>query len=96
LFSSVGTFFVTAQEEFHGEMKGWANVIRRFGAKADGVADDTKAIQMAIDSLSVKSTGFNTDSRAYAVVYLPKGNYRISATLRVSSSRSMTKKPSVS
>jgi len=76
-------FFVTAQEEFHGEMEGWANVIRRYGAKADGVADDTKAIQMAIDSLSVKSTGFNTDSRAYAVVYLPKGNYRISATLRV-------------
>lgn len=74
---------VSAQEEFHGEMKGWANVIRRFGAKADGITDDTRAIQMAIDSLSVKSTGFNTGSRAYAVVYLPKGNYRISSTLRV-------------
>lgn len=49
--------------------------VRRFGAKGDGIADDTVAIQNAINSLL--STG--------GTVYLPKGTYRTSAPLNLTS-----------
>ena len=47
----------------------WANV-RTFGAVADGKTDDAAALQKALDS-------------GAAVVYLPRGVYRISAPLNV-------------
>jgi hypothetical protein len=40
-----------------------------FGAVGDGVADDTKAIQKAIDE--------------HEIVFLPKGNYRVSRTIQL-------------
>jgi len=46
----------------------WASV-RRFGAKGDGVSDDTAAIQSAIDS--------------QRVVYLPLGAYAVNDTLHL-------------
>ena len=48
------------------EMKTWASV-RDFGAKGDGITDDTYAIQKAIDQK--------------ATVYLPQGRYRVTETL---------------
>jgi len=72
-----------AQLEFNGVLESWANIKQRFGAKGDGVADDTKAIQSAIDSLSVRPVSFNTGERGYTVIYLPKGRYKISSTLHV-------------
>ncbi|RYG04533.1 MAG: hypothetical protein EOO02_05915 [Chitinophagaceae bacterium] len=69
-------------DEFSGELAGWANVVKRFGAKGDGKTDDTKAIQDALDNFSVAVNGFNTRSAsAYSVLYLPAGKYRISSTL---------------
>lgn len=44
-----------------------------FGAKGDGVTDDTAAIQKALDSLDGKG----------GVVNLPAGSYKLSASLRV-------------
>ncbi len=49
---------------------------RDFGAKGDGIADDTTAIQKAIDAAARAS--------ANAIAYLPTGNYAISSTLRIS------------
>lgn len=46
----------------------WANV-RRFGARGDGVTDDTAALQKAIDS--------------QRVVYLPQGFYVVNDTIRL-------------
>lgn len=50
----------------------WSDV-RAFGAKADGVADDTAPIQAAI----------NFAGQRHAVVYFPPGSYKITSRLRV-------------
>ncbi len=47
--------------------------VRDYGAKGDGTADDTQAIQTALDAVQ----------GAPGVVHLPAGKYRISATLLV-------------
>ena len=49
-----------------------------FGAKGDGIADDTKAIQSAIDS--ARRYG------RFAIAYLPTGRYKVSKTLEISGS----------
>ena len=49
-----------------------------FGAKGDGVTDDTRAIQLAIDH----SRG-SINAKAFAVVYFPPGVYLVSDTLVV-------------
>ncbi|HEY3417465.1 MAG TPA: glycosyl hydrolase family 28-related protein, partial [Armatimonadota bacterium] len=51
------------------ERSDWVNV-KTFGAKGDGVADDTAAIQQAFDGMKEGST-----------VYLPAGAYRLTKTL---------------
>jgi sugar lactone lactonase YvrE len=45
----------------------------RFGAAGDGIADDTAALQMAIDAVQ-ETTG-------EGIVFVPEGRYRLSATL---------------
>ncbi|KAJ4367429.1 hypothetical protein N0V83_007011 [Neocucurbitaria cava] len=59
--------------------------VRDYGAKGDGVTDDTKAIQKAIDtgdSSGTRATGtaFGMTGQP-AVVYFPAGTYSISSTL---------------
>jgi hypothetical protein len=73
--------FGQAREEFNGPMPSWANVKTRFKAKGDGQQDDTRALQRALDSLTCQSVRFNTGDKAYTVIYLPKGRYKISQTL---------------
>ncbi|SEK76039.1 Pectate lyase superfamily protein [Paenibacillus sp. cl141a] len=46
--------------------------VKNFGAKGDGVSDDTIAFQQAIQACA---------SGAYSVIYMPKGRYRITQTL---------------
>ena len=57
------------------ERSDWLNVKTKFGAVGDGKADDTAAIQAALDSL--KPDGFDQPN----TVYLPPGTYRITKTL---------------
>ena len=56
------------------ERSDWLNVKTKFGATGDGKADDTAAIQAALDSLK---DGFGQPN----TVYLPPGVYRITKTL---------------
>jgi hypothetical protein len=71
------------REEFNGPLRGWANVKTRFHAAGDGVTDDTKAIQTALDSLTcTQRVPFNQNKETgYLVIYLPAGTYNISQTL---------------
>jgi len=49
---------------------------RDFGARGDGIADDTTAIQKTMDAAAAVAGG--------AIAYLPTGRYVISSTLRIS------------
>lgn len=53
-----------------------------YGATGDSVSDDTVAIQKALDDAAAFA---NTNTEAVAVVFVPKGFYRLSHTLTVQS-----------
>lgn len=63
------------QEDFAGPFPSWADVKRDFGAVGDGKADDTAALQKALDTFMQKSY----------VLYLPAGTYRITNGLTMTS-----------
>ncbi len=54
-----------------GPFSSWADAQRDYGAKGDGVADDTAALQKALDDLGPKKPA----------LYLPAGRYRITHSL---------------
>jgi hypothetical protein len=59
-------------EAFVGPLPGWKDARRDFGAVGDGRADDTAALQRALDSLVASGS---------MALYLPAGRYRITRTL---------------
>lgn len=61
-----------------GPFASWADAKRDYGAVGDGVADDTAALQKALDDLGWKKP----------VVYLPAGKYRITSSLKINGSPS--------
>ena len=62
-------------EEFAGPFPSWANV-RDYGAIGDGQADDTGAIQKALDDL-------RQPTFPRRVLWFPAGTYRITSTLQL-------------
>jgi len=59
--------------------------VKDYGAKGDGLTDDTAAIQLAISSgnqLSTRETGHFGSTGQPAVVYFPSGTYLVHATIR--------------
>jgi hypothetical protein len=64
-----------SNETFVGPFATWANVKTDYGAVGDGKADDTAALQRALDDM-----GTPTSKRHH--LWLPAGTYRITHTLR--------------
>jgi len=74
LITAFAATFASAQEiAFPADARAVIDVKRDCGAKGDGVADDTQALQSAIER-----AGGNDYSRS---IYLPSGTYKISRTL---------------
>ena len=67
------SYFLEQSAEFTGPFASWVNVKTVFGAKGDGLTDDTAAIQKAFDSIN--SSGSNP------VLWFPAGTYVLSSTL---------------
>jgi len=63
-----------AQEEFVGPFPSWRDLKTHYGAVGDGKADDTAAIQKAMDDLQLH--------KDFCVLYLPAGTYRITDTVK--------------
>ena len=62
-------------DEFVGPFANWINAKRDFGAVGDGIADDTAALQNALNELRPYTNR--------AVLFIPAGTYRITQTLNV-------------
>ncbi|TAH03049.1 MAG: hypothetical protein EAZ16_08700 [Sphingobacteriales bacterium] len=60
-------------DEFVGPFASWTNLKTAYNAKGDGKADDTRALQQALDELS--------ENGKSNVLYLPAGVYKITSTL---------------
>lgn len=71
-----------AEEEFTGPFASWIDVKRDYGAKGDGVTDDSSALQAAL-------TEVGTPGRR-SVMYLPAGKYRVTRTLELRSKRGLS------
>ena len=81
------TFTVTGDHaDYHGELhahyNNWMDV-KDYGAVGDGSADDTAAIQAAIDAGAVGRTKQHR-------IFFPGGNYRITDTLNCTDRRDIT------
>ena len=64
----------TAAEEFVGPFASWRDLRRDHGAVGDGKADDTAALQRAMNEL--------VKHQKACVLYVPAGTYRITDTVR--------------
>jgi hypothetical protein len=63
-----------SDEELLGPFPSWLDVKRDFGAVGDGKADDTDALQKALDSVGNQTLG-------KSAIWFPAGTYRITRTL---------------
>jgi hypothetical protein len=71
--STGGGSGAAAVAEWYGPFSSWDNVKAKYGAKGDGVSDDTTAINNALANV-----GLNGNS---PVLYFPNGTYRVTAKL---------------
>ena len=76
LFAGEEVKFVPT-DEFDGPFPSWRDVKRDYGAKGDGVADDSDAINRGLADL--KKAG-----REFSVLYFPAGVYRVTKTVTTS------------
>lgn len=64
-----------SDDEFVGPFASWADLKRDYGAVGDGVHDDTKPIQAALDALSTLGKS--------PILYIPAGTYLVTQTVTV-------------
>jgi hypothetical protein len=66
-----------SDDEFVGPFPGWTNLKTAYRAAGDGAADETAAIQQALDELGTPGHS--------PVLFIPRGTYRITKTLVLAS-----------
>ena len=64
-------------DEFVGPFPSWINIKTAYGAKGDGITDDTAAFQRALTDLGTAGHG--------NVLWIPAGTYKITSQLNLSS-----------
>lgn len=57
--------------------------VKAFGAVGNGIADDTSAIQTAINQLFLNNSGSSADIDKRKILFFPAGTYKISDTLHL-------------
>jgi len=67
--------YPSVRDEFVGPFSSWRNARTDYGAKGDGIADDTAALQSAFDDLVAED--------AVPILFIPQGTYRITRTLHL-------------
>jgi hypothetical protein len=72
--------FAESAATFDGPFASWLNVKTVFGAKGDGVTDDTAALQAALNSIA----------QSHYVLWIPSGNYLISSPLTITGVSNVT------
>ena len=72
--------FVESAKTFDGPFASWTDVKAVFGAKGDGVTDDTAALQAAFNSLN----------QFAPILWIPHGTYLITRTLKVTDIENFT------
>jgi hypothetical protein len=72
--------FTESAATFDGPFASWVNVKTAFGAKGDGVTDDTAAFQAALNSIA----------KTHYVLWIPSGNYLISSPLTITGVSNVT------
>jgi hypothetical protein len=72
--------FAESAATFDGPFASWVNVKTAFGAKGDGVTDDTAALQEALNSIA----------KSHYVLWVPNGNYLISSPLTITGVSNVT------
>ena len=70
--------FYESAKRFDGPFTSWVNVKTAFGAKGDGITDDTAAFKRA-ENLLMQSSG---------ILWIPSGTYVISSSLKMASTAS--------
>jgi hypothetical protein len=66
--------YAASDDEFAGPFPSWRDLKRDYGAKGDGKADDTAALQQALTDL--------TKHEKACVLYIPAGAYRLTKTVK--------------
>ena len=74
------TGFVESAKTFDGPFASWTDVKAVFGAKGDGITDDTSALQAA----------FNSFSQSAPVLWISHGTYLITRTLTITGNQNFT------
>ena len=75
-------FVVSAETALpHGVLQSSGIDVRAFGAKGDGVADDTSAIQAAINYAAANVSGTWGNEKGGDIVFLPAGVYKVTDSI---------------